>query len=71
MVLTPDGYDGRLIASINRRNVGFAEQVSAEGKTPRYAVSLQTNPMGIAMSVKLVFDRGAYFLRPRSATGPY
>ena len=39
MVFTPSGgEDGRLIASINGRNVGFAEQVSAGGETPRYAV---------------------------------
>ena len=63
LIFTPEsGEDGRLIASINGRKVGFAEPTSTEGATCRHIVSLHPGILPHRRSLKLTSQHGVYFL---------
>lgn len=63
LIFTPNsGEDGRLIASINGRKVGFAEPAPTEGATCRYVVLRHPGILPHRRSLDLTSQHGVYFL---------
>ncbi|HKK30454.1 MAG TPA: hypothetical protein VKA18_08695 [Alphaproteobacteria bacterium] len=63
MVFTPDGENGRLIARINDRTVGFADPILAEGKAVRWSVSLHPCILPHGFRLDLTLENGVCFLK--------